>query len=167
MAETEKKLHAVLAKPGEDATIIILTADEEGSDYEDVRKAIGGIITGLGIPRLDLAGYCHDEALLEAQPWNRFLPQRPNGAGTYIAGNILIVGSTDDGYDRDMTDAELKWALEYLNSKCTRLPPAPSSVEMLEELTGRPAHAIAFSAEEALKLGFDPEMVKEFFREGE
>jgi hypothetical protein len=110
---------AVIKRPGEDATIELLPADEHGS-LKALQAAVGGFIEAVELPELGdhITSYANEEGFLLALEPN--LARLPGYS--LIVGPVVVLGiNRRTGESKGLTAKEAEQAAAYLNSHAVTL----------------------------------------------
>lgn len=109
----EDKYECLLVKPGEKPEKVTI-----GTELEDLQAAVGGYIEVL-YPFADPVGIiCNEEGKLEGLPLNRALRDENGEIYDVVAGDMLVIGLTDDSFESLSPEMMDKYEKELHQPEC-------------------------------------------------
>ena len=96
------KIKCIKCAPNKNAEVCTL-----GTDLPSLQEAVGGYIEFVYPFDDNVCVMCNEEGKLEHLDWSRPLLDENNALYDVIAGTCYIMGITNDGGNRDLTDDEI------------------------------------------------------------
>lgn len=138
----EDKYECLLIKPGEKPEKVTI-----GTELEDLQAAVGGYIEVL-YPYADPVGIiCNEEGKLEGLPLNRALRDDNGEVYDVIAGDMLVIGLTDDGFESLSPEMMEKYEKELHSPECfVKMGKGIMAIPIPDEATDKAAREVEKSA---------------------